>query len=74
MSQEYRKDGWPLCPRCEDDELYSFMMIRYNGQGEQPTLEQCFTDEFRCYHCNWQGRIQPQSAVAVESILSPATD
>lgn len=64
MTQEYRQDGWPYCPCCEEDELYSLLMIGYDGKGEQPTLEDCFKDEFRCYRCNWSGRIEPQKVAA----------
>ena len=41
---EFRRDGWPFCPRCEDDELYSLLMLDYHGlpgQGEPPTLAEC---------------------------------
>ena len=64
MTQEYRQDGWPFCNRCKEDELYSLVAIVYAGKGPQPTLEDCFAGEFRCYYCNWQGRIEPQKAAA----------
>lgn len=51
--KEYRKDGWPLCPQCGDDELYSKEMLAWTGKGERPTLEQCVAGEMACYKCNW---------------------
>ncbi len=41
---EHRADGWPLCPQCEHDELYSL--------ADPPTIE---TIE-GCYACNWKPR------------------
>lgn len=39
---EHRADGWPLCPRCGDDELYSLMV--------PATIETIAG----CYACNWK--------------------
>ena len=57
--KEFRADGWPLCPRCEEDELYSHLMMRWLGEGERPTIEQCIAGGMTCYLCNWssQGRV-----------------
>jgi hypothetical protein len=63
MAQEYRKDGWPLCPQCEEDELYSLVMLRWAGQGERPSLADCFAGQFRCYRCNWSGRIEQKGGL-----------
>jgi len=52
----YRRDGFPLCPRCEEDEVYSMVAIRAT---EPITLEAAFKEEFRCYRCSWQGMIPP---------------
>lgn len=54
--QEYREDGWPLCPQCESDELWS----QVGGEApdwEAPLLEAYFDEPFRCYYCNWEGRL-----------------
>jgi hypothetical protein len=56
--KEFRKDGWPFCPVCEEDELYSVVMLAYDGKGEQPTLEECLANEMRCYRCNWSSEGQ----------------
>ncbi len=58
--QQYRKDGWPLCPACNEDELASAVLLRYDGRGEPPTLADCFKDGFLCYGCNWHGRVEPE--------------
>lgn len=55
---EFRKDGWPLCPRCEEDELYSLYLMTSHGIARQITEEEIPLLEllgypFRCYHCNW---------------------
>ena len=51
--REFRKDGWPLCPQCGEEELYSGAGMAYNGQGERPTLAQDYFSGFTCYKCNW---------------------
>lgn len=39
---ERRRDGWPLCPRCGEDELYSLAI-----PATIETIE-------ACYACNWK--------------------
>lgn len=47
MTQKYRADGWPLCPECEEDELWS-------------TFIPADTTKFlKCCRCNWNGIIPP---------------
>jgi hypothetical protein len=41
----WRKDGWPLCPKCGEDELFS---------QQHPARP---TDALACYRCDWQGYI-----------------
>ena len=53
---QFRKDGWPLCPRCEEDELYSNAGMAYAGQGPRPTLAQDYFSGFGCYRCNWKSK------------------
>jgi hypothetical protein len=40
--REFRADGWPLCPRCGEDELWS--------NAIQPTIETIVG----CYFCRWE--------------------
>ena len=54
--KEFRNDGWPLCPQCGEDELYSLLMLVWYGEGERPTIEDCLKDEMRCYYCNWANK------------------
>ena len=53
MFKEFTEAGWPLCPVCEEDELYSILMLNYHGEGERPSISQCLAGEMRCYRCNW---------------------
>jgi hypothetical protein len=46
---QYRDDGWPLCPCCGEDELWS---------AQRPVRP---TDELQCYRCCWRGTV-PVSA------------
>ena len=39
----FRKDGWPLCPHCGEDELYSLQV----PTATIDTIE-------GCYLCNWK--------------------
>lgn len=48
---EFRFDGWPLCPACEDDSLYSLLIHSYDGLGPMPTLEECLAGDFACKRC-----------------------
>jgi hypothetical protein len=50
---EFREDGWPLCPRCGEDELWSLVMMRWMGEGERPTVQQCIDGGMRCYLCSF---------------------
>jgi hypothetical protein len=57
--KEFRKDGWPFCPRCEEDELYSVYLNTSQGMnrqknGEQIPVEELLKYPFRCYRCNWR--------------------
>lgn len=54
----YRKDGWPLCPRCEEDELYNHVGSKPPYSPNIPLVEY-FAEPFRCYYCNWEGTITP---------------
>jgi predicted amidophosphoribosyltransferase len=47
----FRADGWPLCPCCGEDELYS--RLHWDGQGEHPSLEKYLAAGMGCYRCRW---------------------
>lgn len=47
----HRADGWPLCPRCEEDELWS--PLAWDGEGERPPVSAYIAAGLRCYYCGW---------------------
>lgn len=49
----FRKDGWPMCPKCGEDELWT--------SANSNKLEDHFAREFRCYYCSWHGELLPRS-------------
>jgi hypothetical protein len=61
--KRFRSDGWPYCPNCEEEELYSYVMLRWNGQGERPTVSECIKGGMKCYRCNWDCP-PPEKAIA----------
>lgn len=61
--KEFRQDGWPLCPRCHEDELYSNVMMAWNGEGERPTVQDCIAAEMGCYRCGWNSWRAKHAAV-----------
>lgn len=63
--KEFRRDGWPFCPVCEEEELYSNRMLVWNGEGERPTLKQCIESGVRCYRCSWDSLQATASASAL---------
>jgi hypothetical protein len=48
---EWRADGWPLCPRCGEDELYS--LLHWDGKGQKPPMSEWLNAGLRCYYCHW---------------------
>lgn len=51
MEQEYRSDGWPLCPKCGEDELMS--------REKTPRV----TDWLKCLACGWAGHVHPRGVL-----------
>lgn len=51
----YRADGWPLCPQCGEDELYSLInSIPYVMEhGHNPPLQDYLDAGLVCYQCGW---------------------
>lgn len=53
---EYRPDGWPLCPRCGEDELASVVSLGGRLRTKDGMLRRAMpTDEMTCYRCRWNG-------------------
>lgn len=50
--KEFRADGWPLCPVCEEDELWCPGSTRFhNEQQRPPTVAECVHMGLVCYRC-----------------------
>lgn len=49
---EFREDGWPLCPRCGLDELYT--VASWPGIDARPPLEWFLEQIEGCYACDWK--------------------
>jgi hypothetical protein len=49
---EKRADGWPFCPRCGEDELWSG--LAWDGKGERPSMKAYIMAGLTCYKCNWK--------------------
>lgn len=58
--KEFRKDGWPLCPQCEEDELYSYLMLGWT-KDERPSIQECINAGMQCYRCNWKSQKDPMA-------------
>lgn len=49
-----RGDGWPLCPSCGNDEVWSPLVL---DEPRTPTLEEYMEyGVFKCYACGWERR------------------
>lgn len=49
---EFRTDGWPLCPVCEEDELWCpGSTMFFNEQRRPPTVAECIQMGLVCYRC-----------------------
>jgi len=64
---ETRKDGWPLCPQCGEDELYS--LLHWDGLTERPPMQAWIDAGLRCYKCGWDD--QP-SIASISSAIAVA--
>lgn len=52
--KEFREDGWPLCPACGEDELWSPLLWNLPGNNEEVPPVQVFIDAgLKCYRCGW---------------------
>lgn len=53
---EFRADGFPLCPQCKEDELYSHVVRDWAftiDSKPAPAMEEIVAGGFTCYLCNW---------------------
>lgn len=56
---ERRADGWPLCPQCGEDELWSPLL----WDGTAPPIAAFEAAGLRCYSCGWAKPPSPVSVV-----------
>ncbi len=66
---KYRVDGWPLCPACGEDELWSPLV----WEDVRPTIEAFIAAGLCCYRCNWEqegcdGKDTKNHAAAVRTL------
>jgi len=62
---EFRKDGWPLCPWCGEEELWCPGSVEfYKDNQRQPTMTEHIKMGLSCYRCTWE------SAQALYTIVS----
>lgn len=55
---EFRADGWPLCPRCGEDEVMSHLalpaiMAYHDSHGQNPPLQDYLNASLQCLYCGW---------------------
>ena len=49
----FRADGWPLCPGCGEDELWTPWTPT---AGEEAGLDDYVANKLRCYACRWESQ------------------
>lgn len=73
---EHRADGWPLCPRCGEDELWSG--FQWDGEGERPPMQTWIDHGLCCYKCGWDSEhrpiVSPVSSAIAAAILQEQID
>lgn len=63
----YRRDGWPFCPQCGEDELASDRAAETRKiDGVLSCREPKPTDPMTCLRCGWRGCL-PTRSEAVRS-------
>jgi hypothetical protein len=51
ITYDTRAGGWPLCPSCGEDELYS--LFPWDGSDPKPPMQAWIDHGLRCYKCGW---------------------
>jgi hypothetical protein len=53
--ERFRDNGWPLCPNCDEDELWCPGSVQFHhDNGRPPTLAECLAMGLACYNCQQQ--------------------
>ncbi len=63
MRYETRADGWPLCPHCGKDELWSPLIP--NPIDSKPPVSAYIEAGLRCYRCGWASDDQVKQSQAM---------
>ena len=76
---EYRRDGWPLCPQCGEDELFTTVYpLTYEPNPDDPRRTVAMwripiaTDPMQCYRCRWTGSV-PRAGTSPDHRIEPLT-
>ena len=69
---EHRADGWPLCPVCGEDELWSG--LPWNGNDPRPPMQEWIDHGLRCYKCGFDSELFSKSPIvaSVSSAIAAA--
>lgn len=73
----YRGDGWPLCPRCGEDELWVHKLGNIPLKVPVTTIPELYFEEiFTCYTCNWSGKLRSikEAMRSLESVNQGQSD
>lgn len=72
MYTEYRADGWPLCPHCGEDELYS--LFAWDGSDPKPPMSAWVDHGLKCYRCGFDSDHRTlHVTMATERAMTPLT-
>lgn len=56
---QYRKDGWPLCPCCGEDELADLSVRDWPVSFKSDPA-----NELTCYVCRWFGTVPVREEIS----------
>lgn len=62
--KEFREDGFPLCPDCGQDELYSTLLQSLRGTV-LPSLEKILEEQMKCYYCGFDSLVASETTPAI---------
>lgn len=66
-----RPDGWPLCPACGEDELWS--SFAWDGSDPKPPMQAWIDHGLRCHKCGFDSELRdPPIVGAIASVIAAA--
>jgi len=51
--KQYRRDGFPLCPKCGEDELVSSVCMLWDIEKWPPPMPDILQGGFHCMNCEF---------------------